>query len=146
MDAGKPRVLVAVGPRAVPRLRAILSAWSQAAFARDLRELPGALRQGFDLIVIGAHFDGSRGVDTLVEVMRHHPRCPVVCLRAAPFGSRLGAATFDAYSTACLELGADDVLDLLAFPDDDEGNARVRALLQRIMQSAPYRSPAQPRV
>jgi hypothetical protein len=142
----KPHVLVAVGPRALPRLKRILSEWCDAAFVRELGQLPAGLGKAHDLIVIGAHFDGSRGVASLEEVLRHRPRCPVVCVRASPFEAKLGPASFEAYCSACLELGADDVLDLLEFRDDEQGNERVRALLRRVMQSAPYRSPEHPRV
>ena len=131
-----PRVLVAVGPRALPRLRAILAGWDATYIAelRDLSRLRTVAR--FHLVIIGTHFDASRGIDTLVEVLRKRPGCPVVCVRASAFEARLGAASFYAYSSACLELGADDVLELLRYPDDEAGNARVRALLVRVMRPA----------
>ena len=126
------RVLVAVAEDARPRMRSIFHRWSEAVFVGQISELP---ERGFDLVVIGAHFDFSRGIETLVEVLRHRPACPVVCIRASPFDA-LGPASFDAYSMACIELGATDVLDLLNFPDDEAGNARVCALFERLIRAA----------
>ena len=137
------RVLVAVGERSRPRLHAILGGWCDTVYAQRLRDIPPLLHGGFDLVVIGAHFDFSRGIETLCAVLDHRPACPVACVRASPFDA-LGPASFDAYGMACIELGATDVLDLLEFPDDDAGNARVRALFERLMRAAscPAREPA----
>jgi hypothetical protein len=90
-----------------------------------------ALRcSSYDLVVIGCHFDGSHAIEAVRTARWHAPEVPLACVLAAPFSSRLGEATLTAFHAASEELGADCFVDLLQFPDDAEGNARVRALLQ----------------
>jgi hypothetical protein len=55
----------------------------------------------------------------------------VVCVRGLP--SRLGHRSLHALRTVLDELGARDFIDLLEYPDDALGNARVRAMLERLM-------------
>jgi hypothetical protein len=56
----------------------------------------------------------------------------VVCVRGAPF-SHLAETTLEASRMALSELGAQDFIDLLEYPDDALGNARVRAMLERLL-------------
>ena len=132
-DERRVRVLIAVSPRAADRLGRILRGHRQE-WARSLRELMDAVQgSSFDLVIVGAHFDGSRTIEALKTVRQHAPQAPLVCLRAAPFCNPLGGATLAALHTAAEELGIECFVDLLNFPDDDSGNARVRAMLERLV-------------
>lgn len=81
----------------------------------------------FDVVILGTHFAES----SLFEVLGRLPRerCGrIVCVQAVPFSHGLGRSTFAAFRSACLEIGADAVLDLTEF-SDIEDDARVRAAL-----------------
>jgi hypothetical protein len=127
----KPRVLVAVSERAAERMCRILDGLeleqpgSLALFAQALR------CSSFDLVVIGCHFDGSHAIEAVKTARWHAPRVPLACVLAAPFSSRLGEAALSVFHVAAEELGADCFIDLMQFPDDAEGNARARAMLQQ---------------
>ena len=131
-DERKPRVLMAVSPRAVARMRRILEGF-RLECPGSLGELAHAMRGcSFDLVVVGSHFDGSRTIEALKTVRLHAPQVPLACVRAAPFCNPLGEATLAALQAAAEELGIDCFVDVLQFPDDDAGNAGVRALFDRL--------------
>lgn len=85
----------------------------------------------FDLVVIGSRFDGSNAIEAVKAVVdQGQGAAPLACVRAAPFGVPLGEATLAAFKVAAAELGARCFVDVLQFPDDDAGNAEVRAMLE----------------
>ena len=90
----------------------------------------------YELVVIGAHFDESSSLQLLQEVLELRPAGPIICVRVT--STNLGRQqSFDAFRTACSALGAAEALDLLAFPDDEAGNARVSRMLDRLIDDAP---------
>jgi hypothetical protein len=126
------RVLMAVSERAAARMRRVFDGLE---FERpdSLSQFSHALRcSPFDLVVVGCMFDGSRAIEAIKIARLHAPHMPLACVRAAPFTSALGEGTLAAFHAATEELGADCFVDLLQFPDDAEGNARVRTLLERL--------------
>lgn len=127
-----PRVLMAVSPRAAQRMCRILDGW-EIVQPESLRTLAHELRRAtYDLIIVGHLFDDSRAIEAARAALLHAPRVPLVCVRAAPFQSVLGDAAIDAFHAAAEELGAECFIDVLQFPDDGEGNARVRLLIERL--------------
>jgi chemotaxis response regulator CheB len=130
---GPARVLAAVSEEARDRIAAILDGW-EIAFAKDRKHALALLEsERFDLMIVGAHFDASTALQLLQEVMRRKIACPVVCVRAVSFDSGLGQGAFEAFNAACEELGAHEVMDLLAFPEGPEGNGRIRRMLERLI-------------
>jgi hypothetical protein len=130
------RVLVAVIGPAKARMSAIL-AGHHVVWADTLDDVINALEHPlFDIAVVGAQFDDSRALDALSYAVMRLDRGAVVCVRTVPF-AQLGPSTFDALRAACNELGVQCVLDLLEFPDDEAGNARVRTMLERLALSLP---------
>jgi hypothetical protein len=128
----RPRVLMAVGPRAAQRMCRILNGW-EIAQPDSLRTLAHELRwTRYDLVIVGQLFDDSRAIEAVRAALLHAPRVPLVCVRAAPFRSALGDAAIEAFHAAAEELGAECFIDVLRFPDDADGNARVRALIERL--------------
>jgi hypothetical protein len=120
-------LLVAVADDARARLAAIL-AGREIAFATTIEEVRERLRaQSVRALILGSHFDQSTALE-LLQTLSAEAR-PVICVHAVPFGGRLGRSTFHAFRTACFALGARAVIDLLEYPDDDMGNARVRAAI-----------------
>lgn len=131
------RVLVAVAEPARRRAAAIL-ADCDLRFVESCDELLRALDEAdHDLLVIGAHFDESSAAALLERVFEREDAGPVVCVRGTSFATRLGKPTVDALRLASEELGAQYFIDLLEFPDDAEGNAHVRRMLERLLIQSP---------
>ena len=136
-DKRRPRVLLAVSTGAQERMSRILAGYHLERPA-SLRELAFAMRcSAFDLAVVGSHFDSSRAIEALKTVLLNAPQVPLVCVRASPFDSTLGEATLAAFEAAAEEIGVDCYVDVLKFPDDAAGNARVRALFDRLLHVTP---------
>ena len=111
----------------------ILAGWD-ITVAASLAEFSHASRcSHFDLVIVGCHFDGSRALDAVRTAMTKVPRVPLACVLAAPFSSALGEGTVAAFHAAAEELGVDCFIDVLQLPDDEAGNARVRAMLERLL-------------
>ena len=132
-DEHTPRVLMAVSPRAADRIGRILHGF-RLECPGSLSELAQALHSSsFDVVVVGSHFDGSRAIEALKMVRWHAPQVPLACVRGAPFCNPLGEATLAAFRAAAEELGVDCFVDVLRFADDDAGNARLRAMFDRLV-------------
>jgi hypothetical protein len=128
---GGKRVLVAVSPRAAQRMGRVLHGF-EVELAHSVRGIAAALRRDrFDLVIVGAHFDRSNAMHAVTTVRSLACDVPLACVRAAPFSTGLGEGTLAAFRAASEELGVDCFVDLLEFPDDDAGNARARAVLER---------------
>lgn len=127
-----PRVLAAVSRGLEPRIRAILHE-CELYFVRTGAELVRSLDESrWDMLIVGMHFDESSAIAALERVLARGETFPVVCVRGMPFG-RLGQPALDALRMALGELGAQNFIDLLEYPDDALGNARVRAMLERLL-------------
>lgn len=132
-NEGRPRVLLAIGPRALERMLRILEGFA-VEHAATVNEVARALEpQHFDMIIVGSHFDSSNAVGAVKLVLSRAPDVPLACVHALPFSVGLGEAALGAFRAACEELGVDSFLDLREFPDDEAGNARVRAMLERLL-------------
>lgn len=83
------------------------------------------------MLIIGLHFDESTAVTALQRVLARDETFPVVCVRGMP--SRLGQGSLHALRVALEELGVHHFIDLLENPDDEAGNGRVRAMLERLL-------------
>lgn len=120
-------VLVADVPDMDDRYRRILPD-VRLVFARTVPCALSELREGsHSLLVVGMHFDESRMFELLSQVKPLASAPPVVCVRECRILSDLNAA--HGVDMAVRELGARELLDLRSIPDDDAGNARVRARL-----------------
>jgi hypothetical protein len=131
--AAAARVVAAVSPDVQRRIRAILSG-CELHFVHTRAQLLRALEgERCDMLIVGSHFDESTAVAALERVLARGETFPVVCIRGMPFASRLGKPTIEALRMASSELGAQHFIDLLQYPDDEHGNARVRAMLERLL-------------
>ena len=126
------RVLAAVSPGLEARIRAILPE-CELRFVHTGPELVRALEAWrCDMLIVGLHFDESSAIAALERVLAREETFPVVCVRGLPF-NRLGRPALDALRMALGELGAHNFIDLLEYPDDAPGNARVRGMLERLL-------------
>lgn len=128
-------VLVAEAAPGRDRLARILDG-RDVEFASTCVEARLRLRtRSYDLIVIGAHFDSSTALELAQEVLRDDAHRPVICVYCVPFRTPSARRSFEAFRIASSALGAAEVLNLLEFPDDEAGNARVRRMLDRLMEA-----------
>jgi DNA-binding response OmpR family regulator len=127
----RKRILVADIPDSDRRLTEVLSG-HELAFARTLGEAQRLLAQaGFDLIVVGVHFDDSRMFDLVRHVRsggQNEP--PVACVRSLHFFST--ALSIEGLEIAAKALACALFLDLTQYPDDERGNAEVRRRLEAL--------------
>ena len=135
-----PRVLAAVAPEAEPRILSVLPQCN-VRFVRTGEQLVRALdEEPCDMLLVGAQFDESTAVAVLERVLAREEAFPVVCVRGLRF-SRIGRPALDSLRLALSELGAQNFIDLLEYPDDEAGNARVRAMLERLLEHRASHAP-----
>jgi hypothetical protein len=127
-----PRVVAAVSRDLGPRIGAILPA-CELRLVGTGSELVRALDEGrCDLLIVELHFDESTAVAALKVALARGETCPVVCVRDVPF-AKLAHAALDALRMALGGIGVQAFVDLLEYPDDAAGNARVCVLLERLI-------------
>jgi hypothetical protein len=128
-----PRVIIGAAPQSRQRLRAILPGWD-LRFVDTAAQLLGELADGrCDMLIVGVHFQQSTAIAAIERVLARDETIPVVCIRCRPFSTPLGQPTLDALRMASQALGARNFIDLLEYPDDEVGNACVRAMLERLV-------------
>lgn len=127
-----PRVVAAVTRDVQSRIRAILPDW-ELRFVETGAELARALdEERCAMVIVGMHFDESNAVAALQRVLSREETFPLVCVRGQSH-IRLGEPALGAVRMALGELGAQNFIDLLQYPNDEGGNARVRAMLERLI-------------
>jgi hypothetical protein len=128
------RVVAAISRDLERRIGAIVNGW-ELCVVQSGAQLASTLERGrCDMLIVGVHFDESSAVSALQQVLARDATFPVVCVRGVPF-RRLGESALHALRMALGELGAQNFIDLLEYPDDQAGNARVRAMLERLIAS-----------
>jgi hypothetical protein len=126
------RVVAAVSRDVQERIRAILPE-CELRFVLTGAQLARALDETqCDMVIVGTHFDESSAVEAFERVLSRQETFAVVCVRGVP-SVRLGERSLDALRLALSELGAQNFIDLLQYPDDALGNARVRAMLEQLL-------------
>jgi hypothetical protein len=123
------RLVAAVSPAVRPRIRKVVPK-CELRFVASRDELLSEIEH-CDMLILGAHFEESTAVAALERVVARRERCPVVCVRGVR--SRYGQRTLHALRMALNELGAANFIDLLEHPDDESGNAHVRAMLEHLL-------------
>ena len=98
--------------------------------AHAMRELQG---KRFALVVLGVDFDESRMFDLLrhVRVDAGHKRVPVACVLGE--ASRLSHVMVEGLDQAVKALMANAFLVLANFPDDENGNGRLRRIFDALI-------------
>ena len=93
----------------------------------DARELLD--RDVFGLVMVGVHFDESQMFTLLGDIRSHakYRKVPVLCVLGS-WGRMLSEVAVEGLDHAVKALRANGFLNLLHFPDDEEGNARVRRI------------------
>ena len=93
----------------------------------DARDLPD--RDVFGLVMVGVHFDESQMFTLLGDIRSHakYRKVPVLCVLGS-WGRMLSEVAVEGLDHAVKALRANGFLNLLHFPDDEEGNARIRRI------------------
>ena len=93
----------------------------------DARELLD--RDVFGLVMVGVHFDESQMFTLLGDIRSHakYRKVPVLCVLGS-WGRMLSEVAVQGLDHAVKALMANGFLNLLHFPDDEEGNARIRRI------------------
>jgi hypothetical protein len=127
-----PRVVVAVSGDLQPRIRALLPG-CMVRFVQTGSELVRALDEAqWAMMIVELHFDESAAVAALRCVLARKATFPVVCVRDVPF-AKPGYAALDALRLALGAVVVGSFVDLVEHCDDEAGNARVRAMLERLL-------------
>jgi CheY-like chemotaxis protein len=110
----------------------------ELVFVMTLREAMQRLAEadGFRLVLIGVHFDESR-MFTLLGDLRAHPKyrnIPVLVV-LSPGQYAFSAIAVEGIDRAVTALGANGFLNLDRFPDDAEGEAGIRRIVDHMIVS-----------
>ncbi|MGH8735284.1 MAG: hypothetical protein ACREVB_16490, partial [Burkholderiales bacterium] len=92
--------------------------------ARQLLE-----KERFGLVLLGVHFDESQMFSLLGDIRAHakYRKVPILCVLGT-WGRMLSEVAVEGLDHAVKAMMANGFLNLLHFPDDDEGNARIRRI------------------
>jgi CheY-like chemotaxis protein len=126
------RVLACTIQGTQARLRAVLPD-AELHFVYTTDEALRLLRQHrFDLVMIGLRFDESRGLELPGRILTEGLEMPpFVGLRGARTAAAISPQAFDLPMWA---LGARDVIDFGAIPDNDTGNRHIAERLARCVR------------
>ena len=126
------RVLACTVPETVPRLRSVLGNAHIDVAGNTEQALRSLARAAFDLVVIGMLFDESRGLELLRRIRADAAlkAPPIIGVRGGKFPVPVSPQVFD---LPMWGLGACDVIDLGAVPNNEAGN---RHILERLVRCA----------
>lgn len=126
--APKTRILVAVDTES-ERMERLLSG-HEVIVVSTSNEVRSLLeRDDFGLVVLGVHFDESQMFSLLSDIRAHgrYRKVPILCV----VGTRsrfISDVAIEGLDHAVKAMTANGLLNLEYFPDDEEGNARVRRI------------------
>jgi PleD family two-component response regulator len=133
-DAPKSKILIAVVRDNEDRMQRILQGHeltlvSACEEARTLLE-----NETFGLVILSVHFDESQMFTLLADIRGHskYRKVPVVCVLGS-WGRMLSEIAVEGLDHAVKAMGANGFLNLMHFPDDDEGNARIRRIVDYLI-------------
>jgi CheY-like chemotaxis protein len=125
------RVLACTVPGAERRLRAVLPEADLRVALTCAEALEALEGDGLDLLILGMRFDESRALEFLQRIHADRalqPLPPIVGIRGAASPVVMAPQHFDLPMWA---MGACDVIDFYAVPDNEAGNRHIRERLTR---------------
>ena len=127
--APRTRILVAVLHDNRERLTRVLEGHDLVFVDNgdDAREL--LERDVYGLVLLGVHFDESQMFSVLGDIRSRarYRKVPILCVLGS-WGRMLSEVAVEGLDHAVKALRANGFLNLLHFPDDEEGNARIRRI------------------
>jgi len=129
----RTKILLAVTPDMRDRLERILARHELTTVGTS-GEAMGALEDRHGIVILGVHFDDSQMFSLLGDIRAHsgYRKVPILCV----LGSRGRAITeiaVEGLDHAVKAMRANGFLDLSHFPDDEEGNARIRRIVDYLI-------------
>lgn len=128
----RTRILVAATPDVTERFRRILDR-HELVIIGDSREAMRALEGPCGLVILSVHFDESQMFSLLGDIRTHstYRKIPVLCV----LGTHrvLSDVAIEGLDHAVKAMRANGFLDLHHFDDDDEGNARIRRIVDYLI-------------
>lgn len=130
------KVLACTVPGAEARLRAALPDAELLVVFTTAAALEIMNRDALDLLIIGMRFDESRALEFLQRIHDEAERkgLPIVGIRGAAAPVVIAPQHFDLPMWA---MGARDVIDFNAIPDNEVGNRHIRERLIRCARGSP---------
>jgi PleD family two-component response regulator len=128
--APKAKILVAVVHDNKDRIRRLLEG-HDVVFVNTCDEARSLLEaEKFGLVLLGVHFDESQMFALLGDIRAHakYRKVPVLCVLGS-WGRMLSEVAIEGMDHAVKAMMANGFLNLLHFPDDEEGNARIRRIV-----------------
>ena len=127
--APRTRVLVAVLHDNRERLTRVLEGHDLVFVDNgdDAREL--LEREVYGLVLLGVHFDESQMFAVLGDIRSRakYRKVPILCVLGS-WGRMLSEVAVEGLDHAVKAMMANGFLNLLHFPDDEQGNARIRRI------------------
>jgi CheY-like chemotaxis protein len=127
--APRTRVLVAVLHDNRERLTRVLEGHDLVFVDNgdDAREL--LEREVYGLVLLGVHFDESQMFSVLGDIRSRakYRKVPILCVLGS-WGRMLSEVAVEGLDHAVKAMMANGFLNLLHFPDDEQGNARIRRI------------------
>jgi PleD family two-component response regulator len=128
-QAARTKILLAVVHDNRERLARILEG-HELIFVDNCDQARAVLEsEKFGLVFLGVHFDESQMFSLLGDIRAHakYRKVPVLCVLGS-WGRMLSEVAVEGLDHAVKAMMANGFLNLLHFPDDDEGNARIRRI------------------
>jgi DNA-binding NtrC family response regulator len=133
-EAPRTKILLAVGPDKSERMQRILSGHDITKVqtcdeARSLLE-----RDEFGIVILGVHFDESQMFSLLGDIRAHaaYRKVPILCVMGHK-GRLLTDVAIEGLDHAVKAMLANGFLNLEKIPDDDEGNTRIRRIVDYLI-------------
>ena len=137
MDAYAPppstRIMIAATPALRERLARILRG-HQLTFAETSKDVTSRLAEGrYGMVILSVHFDESQMFALLGDIRGHskYRKVPIVCVLAER--GRLSDVAVEGLDHAVKAMTANGFLDLHRFADDDNGNLRIRRIIDYLI-------------
>lgn len=124
------KILVAVSGEIDNRLERILAGHDLIFVGTCTEALPMLQEHKFGLVIVGVHFDESQMFMLLADIRAHakYRKVPILCVLGSR-GRVLTEIAIEGLDHAVKAMMANGFLNLMHFADDEEGNARVRRIV-----------------
>jgi hypothetical protein len=133
-SAPKSRILAAVMPDREGRMERVL-AGHDVTFVKTCDEARTLLEEEeYGLVILGVHFDESQMFSLLGDIRAHarYRKVPILCVLGSR-GRYLGDFAIEGLDHAVKAMMANGLLNIENIGDDDEGNARIRRIVDYLI-------------
>jgi hypothetical protein len=121
-------------PEKLDRLQRILEHHDLVAVQSSYEAMRHLLSGDFGMVILGVHFDESQMFTLLSDIRAHatYKKVPILCVLGER-GRVLSDIAVDGLDHAVKAMTANGFLDLKRFADDDEGNGRIRRIIDYLI-------------